>query len=300
MAEDTAQDSGSTVPRRQLGRHLRQLREETGTTVRATVAEMEWSAQKLWRIETGKGPVRVMDVKNLCELYGADQRTTEALMALAKETKNRGWWHTYGKTVPEWFELYVGLEAAASHIRWYDSEVVTGLLQTSRYADALVGVSAGRPATKEERARRVEVRTSRQALLTRRVPKPPKLDVILGEEVLLRSPSDTAIMIELLQRLLDVSRMRHVTLRVLPIAAGLHPGLDCGGRFAILEFPPARNGQREPSVVYSESLTGAWYGDDPDEVAAYDRVWKGMEAASLPPGESRMMITSLLERYEQR
>lgn len=300
MAEDLTQDSGSTVPRRQLGRHLRQLREEAGITVRAAVAEMEWSGQKLWRIETGKGPVRVMDAKNLCELYGANQPTTEALMALAKETKNRGWWHTYGKTVPEWFELYVGLEAAASHLRQYDGEAITGLLQTSRYAEALVEVSTKRPASNDERVRRVEVRTGRQALLTRRVPKPPKLAVILGEAALLRAPSDPAIMAEQLQRLLDVSRMRHVTLRLLPLAAGLHPGLDCGGRFAILEFPPARNGQQEPPVVYSELLTGAWYGDEPDEVAAYDGVWKAMEAASLPPEASKAMITSLLGRHEQR
>lgn len=298
MVEDISQDAGSTVPRRQLGRHLRQLREEAGVTVRAVLEAMEWSGQKVWRIETGRSPVRVMDAKNLCELYGADRRTTDALMALAKETKNRGWWHAYGRTVPDWFELYVGLEAAASHLRWYEGEMITGLLQTRRYAEATVARSA--PVGEDERARRVEVRLGRQALLTRRVPAPPKLEVVLGEAALLRPPPDPAVMAEQLHRLAEVSRMRQVTLRVLPLAAGLHPGLNCGSRFAILEFPPTRNGQAEPPVVYADSLTGAWYGDEPDEVAAYDRAWRDMAAAALPPAESRAMITSHLERGEQR
>jgi hypothetical protein len=292
MAEVPSEDGGSTVPRRQLGRHLRQLREEAGITVRAAVQAMEWSGQKLWRIEKGLGPVRAMDAKNLCELYGADQRTTEALMALAKETKAKGWWHAYGKTLPAWFELYVGLEAAASRIRAYDADVISGLLQTKRYAEA---VHRLHPATDEERGRFIDVRVQRQALLTRRVPPPPKIEMILGEVALLRVP-DRSVMREQLDRLIEVSKLSNITLRVLPIKAGLHPGLDCGNRFAILEFPKSRNGQQEPPVIYSDFLTGAWYGDAPDEVAAYDEVWGEMEAASLSPEDSLQLITSLRRR----
>lgn len=292
MAEVPSEDGGSTVPRRQLGRHLRQLREEAGITVRAAVQAMEWSGQKLWRIEKGLGPVRAMDAKNLCELYGADQRTTEALMALAKETKAKGWWHAYGKTLPAWFELYVGLEAAASRIRAYDADVVNGLVQTERYAQL---VNQMHPATDEERARWIEVRMGRQSLLTRRVPSPPSLEMILGEVALLRI-TNRAILRQQLDRLLAVSELPHVSLRVIPTSAGLHPGLDCGNRFTILEFPKARNGYFEPPVVYADSLTGAWYGDAPDEVSAYDRVWGEVEAASLSPEDSLQLITSLRRR----
>lgn len=292
MAEALSRDGGSTVPRRQLGRHLRQLREKAGITVRAAVETMEWSGQKLWRIEKGLGPVRAMDVKNLCELYGADQRTTEALMALAKETKAKGWWRAYGKALPPWFELYVGLEAAASRIRAYDGDVINGLVQTRRYADLLTRMH---PVSEEERAQWVEVRMGRQSILSRRVPAPPKLDMILGEAALLRIP-DRAVMREQLDRLLAVSELSHVSLRIIPISAGLHPGLDCGNRFTILEFSRARNGYSEPPVIYADSLTGAWYGDAPDEVAAYDRVWREVEAVSLSSEESLELITSLRKR----
>jgi hypothetical protein len=45
--------TGSTVPRRQLGRHLRELRNRSRTTIKQAAEQLEWSEPKLWRIETG-------------------------------------------------------------------------------------------------------------------------------------------------------------------------------------------------------------------------------------------------------
>jgi hypothetical protein len=76
-----------------------------------------WSKAKISRIETGKGPVRVADIRALCWLYGADTSTTEALAALAPGTQQEDWWQDYGQAVvPDWFGLYAGLEAAASRL----------------------------------------------------------------------------------------------------------------------------------------------------------------------------------------
>src|SRR3954462_12402645 len=121
METQNAARTNSTVPRRQLGRFLRQQREAAGRTIKATAEYMEFSVQKLWRIEKGAVPVRGPEVKILCDFYGTDPGVTEALVSLAKETKARGWWQSYSDVVmPEWFELYVGLEAAAVRIRKYE------------------------------------------------------------------------------------------------------------------------------------------------------------------------------------
>jgi len=77
-------------------------------TAKGACEVLECSGQKLWRIERGLTAMRALDVKVMCEVYGADERTTEALMALAKSTKERGWWHAYGKTVPAWFRTVRG------------------------------------------------------------------------------------------------------------------------------------------------------------------------------------------------
>src|ERR1700735_3589829 len=93
--------TGSTVPRRQLGRHLRDLRNKQRLTVKTAAAAMEWSETKIWRIETGQTSLRSFDVEAMCRIYGAPTDLTQALMALAKETKSKGWWQAYGDVIPE-------------------------------------------------------------------------------------------------------------------------------------------------------------------------------------------------------
>ena len=50
--------SGSTVPRRQLGRKLREAREARQINVAQAIAALEWSKPRLWRYETGQVAVR--------------------------------------------------------------------------------------------------------------------------------------------------------------------------------------------------------------------------------------------------
>jgi hypothetical protein len=126
------------------------------------------------------------DVEVMCRLYGADQVLTDALKALARETKAKGWWHAYQADLSEWFGLYLGLEAAASRLRHYEAEVIPGLVQSPQYMRAIIQkglVSEHSPEIVEQRA---AVRLQRQQILTRREPKAPELDIILSEAALLR------------------------------------------------------------------------------------------------------------------
>ncbi len=46
------------------------------------------------------------DVKFLLGVYGAAQgEERELLLALARESRQKGWWRQYGEAVPEWFEV---------------------------------------------------------------------------------------------------------------------------------------------------------------------------------------------------
>src|SRR3712207_1467292 len=100
MTEETG---GSTVPRRQLGRYLTALREKAGVTIEAAASELECSRQKVWRIEKGLVPVRAPDIRLLCALYRVGPDMTEVLTGLARETRAKGWWQSYGDAVPAWF-----------------------------------------------------------------------------------------------------------------------------------------------------------------------------------------------------
>ncbi len=211
MAVET---TGSTVPRRQLGRHLRELRGSQRITVKAAAEQLEWSEAKIWRIETGQTSLRSHDVELMCRIYGAPADLTEALMGLARETKAKGWWQAFGDVIPEWFDVYVGLEEAAAEISWYESELVPGLLQTEDYARTLI--EADNPGVDTpEIDRRVQVRVQRQALV-RRATAPLKLRVVLSEAVLHRPVGGPQVMAAQLDRLAEAGELANISLRVVP------------------------------------------------------------------------------------
>lgn len=287
-----AEDIGSTVPRRQLGRLLRRFRTEANITLDAAAEELEYSRQKIWRMECGMAPVRVLDAKAMCELYDVPTRMTEAMRGLAAETKSHGWWHAYGDAIPTWFELYVGLESAAAHLRGYDESLIPGILQTRGYANALYQPKTA--LSEEDRERAVQVRLQRQAVLTRRLPKPPRLDAILNEAVLRRSVVGAHVLAEQLKHLLAVTELPNVSVKVLPLTAGPHPGA-VAGTFMILDFSPSKTrSATEPSVVYSESLTGALYLDKEEELASYQEIWAGLTELSLDEAQSKEMINKII------
>ncbi|MEV1017045.1 Scr1 family TA system antitoxin-like transcriptional regulator [Micromonospora sp. NPDC049751] len=187
-----ADDMGSTVPRRQLGRALRELRTEARMTLDGASEAMQFSRQKLWLIETGLGPVRAVDAKAMCELYGATAELTGALTALANETKAKGWWHSYGDAIPDWFELHVGLESAASRLRGYDESLIPGLLQTEAYAR---GAYQNRTEMSEDEIDQlISIRLQRQGLLRRRLPKAPQLSSVLAEALLIKQIGSRRVM----------------------------------------------------------------------------------------------------------
>ncbi|HWR48160.1 MAG TPA: DUF5753 domain-containing protein, partial [Pseudonocardiaceae bacterium] len=220
---------------------------------------------------------------------GAPPDVTEALMGLAKETKARGWWHSYGDVIPEGFDVYIGLEEAASRFAWYESELIPGLFQTEDYARTVIRANkAG--VDNAEIERRVHVRIARQALLTR-VTDPPTLQVVLNEAILHRPVGGEKVMVRQLERLVELGELPTVSLRVMPFGAGLHHGI-LSGAFQILRFPLNGNGQEtEPPTVYVDGLTGALYLDKPREIDRYDTAFANIWESSLDDKASEDLIT---------
>jgi hypothetical protein len=288
--------TGSTVPRRQLGRYLRDLRNRSRMTIKVAAQELEWSEPKLWRIETGQTSLRSLDVEAMCRLYGAPADLTQALMGLARETKARGWWHAYGDVIPDGFDVYIGLEEAASRLEWYESELVPGLLQTEDYARTVI--TADNPGVAEEEIdRRVHVRVARQGLLGRTIAS-PELRVVLNEAILRRPIGGPAIMAHQLRHLAEASELPNVLLRVVPFSAGLHRGV-MSGPFEILRFPPNGDGRdSEPPTVFADGFTGDLYLDKPAEVDRHATAFAAIWDAALEERISRSLIDQAAKELE--
>jgi transcriptional regulator with XRE-family HTH domain len=292
--------TGSTVPRRQLGRYLRDLRNNAGMTVRGAAKALEWSDPKIWRIETGRTSLRALDVEQMCKIYGCtDPEMIAALMGLARETKARGWWHSYGDVIPENFDLYIGLEEAASQAQWYEPEVVPGLCQTEGYARYII--QANNPGLEPDTVgRRVQLRNNRQRILGRSV-NAPDVRFVLNEGILRRLIGGPDIMGAQLDHLIELAELPTVELKIMPFAAGWHPGVVTGG-FVGLRFPTAPDGtDTEPPTVYVESYTGALYLEKQSEIDRYDQAFAGIWAMALDERASIDLIKQAateLRKYE--
>lgn len=289
--------TGSTVPRRQLGRYLRELRNKARMTVKAAAETLEWSEAKIWRIETGQTSLRSHDVETMGRVYGAGSDLTLALMALAKETKAKGWWHSYGDVIPAWLDVYISLEEAATALSIYESELVPGLLQTDDYAAVLFRLD--HPELSDvEVERRVQLRIERQALLTR-VTDPPGIGVVLNESVVRRPIGGQKIMADQLDHLLEVSELPNVAVRVMPFARGMHHGVT-SGPFTMLEFSINGTGMpTEPTTVYVEELAGALYLDKLHEVERYEQAFNNIQRSSLSEAASMKFIAEAVKELRK-
>ncbi|GAA2610838.1 DUF5753 domain-containing protein [Paractinoplanes durhamensis] len=197
--------------------------------------------------------------------------------------------------MPEWLELYIGLEGAATRIRKYEPQVVPGLLQAPAYMEAIIRIDTPHFTDGDVQAG-MKIKQERQGLLIRHFPAPPALEVILSEAVLLGSIDVPGAMQQQLWHLLKANEEGKARVRVLPLAAGPHRA-SVSGKFTILEFPPpggGDNGSHEPPTVYSDGLTGALYLDKPQEIELYEQVWSDIDSRSLSVEGSNAVISKVM------
>lgn len=282
---------GQSVPGRQLGRMLKAAREEAMLTVVDACKQLRFTRNKLYRRENGEVSPSVAEVIALCTVYGVEDGVRDVMVSLADDTREPGWWHDYGAQIPSWFELFVGLEAIATHIREYQAGLIPGLLQTEAYASVVFRRTP--EVGEDDVAGKVRLRMDRQRILSRRQPRPPVLDVILDESVLRRPIPDAAGWGGQLDALIAAAERPGVRLRVVPSARGPYRGVT-GGSFVILQFPTGGRNP-EPTTVYTEGLAGAMYHDKAATVATFDSAWNALAGLALSAEATR----DLISRYKE-
>lgn len=269
-----------TVRRRRLGLELRRLRETAGVTIEYVADRLECSASKISRIERGHSGATPRDVRDMLAVYGVRGPDAEELVQVAREARQKGWWHLYGAVLTG---AYVGLEADASSIRAYEALVVPGLLQIPEYARAMI--ERARPdISRTEVDRRIHVRTERQSLLTQ--DDPLEFWVVLDEAVFHRLVGGPTVMRKQLEHLIKISALPNVTSQVLPFSFGAHAGMD--GSFAILGYEE----EADPDMVFAENAAGGLFLEKDEELQRYQQIFNQLRASALPPDESVAFFTA--------
>lgn len=273
-----------TVRGRRLRYELRRLREQRGLTIEQ-VSELsagDWSASAISRWETGDRRIRPVDLRALLDIYDVHGSEREVLLTLAREARTRGWWQSYSSdAIPEWFQVFLGLEAEAATIHEYDAELIPGVFQTADYYRAFMQAA---PVAADERTieRKIEVRAARQERLT--AADAPEVWVVLNEAVIRRVVGGPEVMRGQLERVAELAGRSNITVQLLQFRAGVHPAMD--GSFTVLGFPEAQ----DPDVVYLESQTGSLYLEKEPEVQRYQAMFRHLTATALGPEESRSVI----------
>jgi Domain of unknown function (DUF5753)/Helix-turn-helix domain len=280
-----AQAGSPVVGRRQLALDLRRLRAASGRTIDDVAHHLECSAAKVSRMETGAVRVGLSDLRTVLELYGVIGAEREALLALARQSRRRGWWHEFADVVPPGSAIFYGLEDGAATIGQHSTSLVPGLLQTPEYAGALVGSVPG--IAEAVRRRRLDLRLRRQQLLARA--QPPTLTMVLDEAVLRREVGGPAVMAAQVAHLCAVARRPHVRLQVLPFSAGAHAA--AGVSFTVFGF--AEPG--ETPVAFREQLDANSFLDRPDQVAFYTDALAQACRVAADPERSSMLLAARLE-----
>jgi transcriptional regulator with XRE-family HTH domain len=279
--------SSPTVRRRELGAVLKALRTEKGLTAEQVAQRLMVSPSKISRLETGQRGASARDVSDLCKLYGIDGDQRQQLLQFARETKEKTWWQRSALN-----DLtYLGLEDAATSISDYGLGIMPGLLQTRDYARAIVQAALPKWVP-EEVEQRVEARMIRQGILVR--DNPPHFEAVVDESVLHRVVGSPAVMRAQLERLLELSELTNVRLRVIPYDAGALPAGN--NKFIVLGFAqPA-----VADVVFVEGLTGDLYLDDPRDVETYNITFRALAQMAADPESTREIITAMIPTYRQR
>lgn len=277
-----------TVRRRRLGRELRRLREAQDLKLSAAAKDADVPLSTLSNIENAEARrIKPRDVQALADLYEASAAELNALLELAKESKELGWWSRYrdvfgGNALPDF-------EVEASMMRMYQCQVIPGLLQTPDYAKAIF--HGGGTLSDEEVQRNVDARIQRQHALTRH--KPLHLWAVIDEAALHRLPGSAAVMRDQLQHLLNMAMHHNVDVQVLPFNAGMHAALS--GSFVMLDFPS----ELDPGIVYTETSTDILFVQESASVQRYVSDFSHINAAALRPAESIQFLRQNLESYDQ-
>ncbi|MET8921275.1 helix-turn-helix transcriptional regulator [Streptomyces sp. NPDC004623] len=190
-------------------------------------------------------------------------------------------------TIADYFEAARQLERQATMIREYALTFMPGILQTERYARAVLS-TAFPPRSEAECDRHVVTRLERAQILAD--PVAPVVWALLDEATLRRPAGSPEIMAEQIMHVVHLGESGRVRVHVLPLGVGIHPISQ--GMVSLMSF------EDQPPVAYSEGLSTGKIHESPAVVARLQDIYALALSDALPQRESLAMLRAAAKEYE--
>jgi len=263
---------------------MRAMRTERGWSRAELAAQAQYSESLIAMVETyQRGPTQSL-AKALDRSFGTAGFKEDIPGQMSNPgTFGRLWLKLRAMSFPESFRPYAELEAKAVALRDFEHSLVPGLLQTEDYARAVLRTKPG--VTEAEVEDDLSKRLGRQRILTREEPPPPRLYALLDEGILYRPVASSSVMHDQFARLVEMSQWPHITIQIVPYAAGGHSGL--AGAFIIADLPSAQ------SIVFIDDVSGGRVAEDGPARSEAELCFEALRSEALPKPASRDLIAKV-------
>ncbi|GGT13639.1 helix-turn-helix domain-containing protein [Streptomyces chromofuscus] len=189
----------------------------------------------------------------------------------------------------DYFEAVRVLEQQAVMIREFALAYFPGILQTERYARAVLS-SAFPPVSEEERDKRVVTRLERARILEDAVT--PVVWALLDEAVLRRPEADGDVMAEQIMHVVRLAETGRIRVHVMPFGAGLHPLMD--SMLTLMWF------EDQPPLAYGEGMWNGKLHDSPSRVRQLQSRYELALSDAMPLKESLALLRAIAKEYRDR
>ncbi|RJQ83327.1 XRE family transcriptional regulator [Pseudonocardiaceae bacterium YIM PH 21723] len=263
--------AGPTIKQAQLGRLLRQLRNDAQMTLKDAAQGLDMSASTIGRIERGESGIPADLVQTMTDLYDrpptVDNVTNPELFAGLRENRR-----------------YEELEATARRVWDVQITTIPTLLQTGAYAREVLKASMV-PRSPREHRMQLAMRMVRQRRL-KDAERPLSLEAVVHEMALRWPVGDEISRRAQLEHLVKCAELDSVSLRVLP--ADLGPSIAMDGAFTILRFDDGR-----PDIGYLENSWGAMHVQQSWQVEACKLCFETLSEQALDREDSMTLIKTI-------
>ncbi|WP_436789166.1 helix-turn-helix domain-containing protein [Yinghuangia sp. YIM S10712] len=224
---------------RYCGNQIKLWRTRAGVTRQQLGEEAGYCEETIKSVEQGRRRASLHLLQVADQMCGADGMVAAAQAYLQPER------------YPARTHEFMGLEASATSVLWYEPMLIPGLLQTPQYARALM-IENCPPFDDDTIEERLSARMERQEKLTR---KPyAQFGFVIHEAALRSLVGGRDVMKAQLGRLLEIAGLRNVAVQVLRADSGTVLGL--GGSLVLLETD-----EHEHYAYVEAPATSALYSD---------------------------------------